>query len=207
MKEVTCDGDTAVHRFPTNDDWDGKIETFKAKKQATATSTGGPAHSHIQGVHMAGGTPGNGPTFDLQDNNDAVVTVVVVGDDITVGLKTSGGDPVGTALETIDALNKNADVIALGINFVLPAGENGSGVVADSGPYTLADGLDTLDFATMKGVRHLFRWYGDYANGDMCVGFGFVSDVDWIGGPADLLKAGLTIQGSGYPLRHVCETP
>ena len=203
MEEDTAFGSEAVTRFPTVDDWDGKIEAFSAKKQAEVLSTGGVANSHVQGYHRAGGVAGNGPTLTFADTDQAVLSVAVADDDITVDLKTSGSNPVSTATEVIAALNASAAVQALGLWFVLPSGENGSGVVAAAGPFTFAGGADALAFQTMKGTRQLFQWYGDYANGDQHVGFGYVVDVDWIGKPTELLKAGLTVQGTKYPLRHV----
>jgi len=204
-QECTCYGDTSIERAPTTDDWDGKIEAFSAKKCAEATSSGGASNRHIRGIHRTGGAAGNSITYDLQDNDAAALAVSVIGNAITVDLDTAAGSPISTATEVIAALNADADVQALGVHFELPSGEDGSGVVADSGPYTLSGGSDAIDFSAMKGTRHAFRFYGDYANGDMHVGFGFVSEVDWTGGPSDLLKAGLSIQGHGYPIKHVRE--
>jgi len=171
--------------------------------QASATSTGAAANGHLTVYHVAGGTVGNGITFDLQDNNEATLGISVVATDIVVSLKTSGGTPISTANEIIAALNTNADFLALGLRAKVKDGENGSGVAADAGPFTLANGSGAKGFL---GSRAAFRFYTDYANGELYSGFGYISDVDWIGGPTDLLQAGLSIQGDKYQLRHVRES-
>jgi hypothetical protein len=205
MNDMTVEGDTARHRAPGLDDWNGKIECFDAKKQAEAVSAGGNANSHIRCHHLTGGTAGNSISFDFQDNDAAALAVTVVGNAITVDLDTDLLEPISTADEVIAALNADADVQALGVYFRRAVGETGAGIVADSGPYTLAGGLDNLDFAAMKGVKQVFNFYGHYTNADMYVGFGYVDKVTRVGKPGDLLKASLNVSGHKLPLRHVAE--
>lgn len=201
FQECTAYGDTAIAREPTTVDWDGKIEAFHAKKCSELTTTGGASNSHIKLVHISGGVAGDLVSLEIATPSGSDPIAVSVTDAAITVTPPTGA----TAIQCIAALNASGDVEGLAIRADIPSGENGSGAVGNFTHTHLAGGADVLNFASMKGVRHAFRFYGDYANGDMYVGFGFVSDIDWIGGPEDLLKAGLTVQGHGYPLRHVRE--
>ena len=207
MHDVTDFGKEARERFPGLDDWNATIEAFVASKCAEITTSGGAANSHIRVLHRTGGTAGNSITIDFQNNGAAALSVSVVASDITVDLGTDAGSPISTADEVIAALNADADVQALGVYAMRAAGETGAGVVADSGPYTLAGGAAELDFAAMKGVRQVFAFYRDYDDGLMYVGFGYVDSVTGEGDPSSPAKATLKVSGHNYPLRHVMETP
>ncbi len=203
-EDVTVYGDEAVTRTWTLKDWSAELTVLYATVNATATSAGGAANSHITAEHVAGGTAGNGATFDLQDNDDLAVTVSVVSDDITVGLKTDGADPTGTALETVAALNADPDVVALGIVFSVASGEDGTGVVADSGPYTLAGGLDEIDFSALLGSRLLFRIYDSTSTPRVVnAGFGFITKISDSEGPSSVMKQTLSVVGRDYPMYRV----
>lgn len=206
LADVTVYGDTAIQRYPTLDDWDGSLEAFVAKVQASLTTSGGATNSHIQLRHLAGGVAGNAMSLTITDTDQATLTVSVVANDITVDLATTAGTPVSTANQVIAAINANADCKALGVHAYIPAGETGVGVVATAVKASLAGGLDKISYEDLKGTRPAFRFYTDFANGEMYVGFGYITDIDWIGGPADLIKAGLTIQGQKYKLRRVKES-
>lgn len=206
MQEITAYGDTAIQRAPTLEDWDGSIEAFVAKRQAELLTSGGAANSHILLRHTAGGVDGNDLTLTITDTDQNALSITVNGDDITVDLKTSGGNPVSTAREVVAAINANAACRAMKVRAYIPPGETGAGVVAAAVQASFAGGLDKIAYEDLRGERLAFRFYTDFDNGEMCVGFGFVSDIDWIGGPADFLKAGLTIQGHRYRLHHVRES-
>lgn len=206
QQECTVYGDSAIARAGTTQDWSTSLTCFRAKKCAEATSTGGASNSHIRIIHVAGGVAGNGPTIDYQDNDASALAVTVTDDDIVVDLDTDLGSPISTALQVVAALNTNADFVALGLRAELAPGENGSGVVGDSGPYTLAGGLDEIDFDALLDEVCAFEFYADYiTNMDKFVGFGKIESIDWQGGPNDLLKSGLSVSGAKYPLRHVVE--
>ncbi|MCK9570973.1 hypothetical protein M0R72_18640 [Candidatus Pacearchaeota archaeon] len=204
FQECTVYGNTKIARKGTIQDWSSSLSCFYGKQCAEISSSGGVANSHVRIIHETGGLAGNGATIDFQDTDAGALSASVTDDDITVILKTSGGSPVSTALEVVAALNNTADFRALGMRAELVSGENGTGIVADSGPYTLAGGLDEIDFDALQGEVVAFRFYGDYiSTGDMFVGFGKIESIDWQGGPADLLKAGLSVVGAKYPLHHV----
>ncbi len=206
MKECTCYGETSVSRVPTIDDWEASLEAFLAKKQAELTTSGGAANSHITLRHTPGGDAGNDITLTITDTDQAALSVSVSTNDITVDLDTSGGTPISTALEVIAAINADADCQALGVKAFIPSGESGAGVVSAAVQASLSGGLDKIAYEDMKGTRPAFRFYTDFANGEMYVGFGYVADVDWVGGTQDLLQAGLTVQGTKYKLRRVRES-
>ena len=207
MHDVTDFGKEARERFPGLDDWNATIEAFVASKCAEITTSGGAANSHIRVLHRTGGTAGNSITIDFQDNDAEALAVSVVASAITVDLDTDLGSPISTADDVIAAINANADVQALGVYAMRASGETGAGVVADSGPYTLAGGAAELDFAGMKGVKQVFAFYRDYDAGLMYVGFGYVDSVTGAGDPSSPAKATLKVSGHNYPLRHVTETP
>ena len=203
-QECTVFGNTAVARKGTIQDWSSSLSCFYGKQCAEISSSGGVANSHVRIIHEPGGLAGNGATIDFQDTDAAALSVSVTDDDIVVILDTDMGSPISTALEVVAALNQKAEFVALGLRAELVSGESGAGVVADSGPYTLAGGQDEIDFDTLQGEVVAFRFYGDYiSTGDMFVGFGKIESIDWQGGPVDLLKAGLSVVGAKYPLWHV----
>lgn len=205
QEDVTCYGDTAVMRAGSITDWNASLTALYAKKCAEISSAGGAADSHIRVIHELGGVAGNGTTIDLQDNDAASLTVSVVATDIVVDLDTNAGSPISTASEVCAALNASAAVKALHLRAELVDGENGTGVVADSGPYTLAGGLDQIDFDALVDETVAFRFYSVYSAGDMQVGFGKIESIDWQGGPSDMLKAGLSVVGAKYQMHHVIE--
>ena len=137
MHDVTDFGKEARERSPGLDDWNATIEAFVASKCAEITTSGGAANSHIRVLHRTGGPAGNSITMTSRKRRRGPA-VTVVANAITVDLDTSGGSPISTADEVIAAINANADVQALGVYAMRAAGETGAGVVADSGPYSLA---------------------------------------------------------------------
>ena len=203
--DVTCFGDSAYMRSGTVSDWKASLTAFYAKRCAEVTTESGPANSHVRIIHASGGTSGNGATIDFQDNNSSTLSVSVVDDDIVVDLKTVDGSPVSTALEVIGALNSNEDFIDLGMRAELAPAENGTGIVADSGPYTLSGGSEEIDFDSMMNDVVAFRFYDVYCTGKMFVGFGQIESIEWQGGPGDVLKCGLSVVGAKYPIYRVKE--
>lgn len=204
-EDCTCFGDTAVERSGTIQDWNASLTALRAKSCAEVTSSGGAANSHVRVVHHEGGTAGNSITIDFQDNDSSELSVSVVGSDIVVDLDTDLGEPISTALEVVAALNNSASVNALGVRAEIPSGEDGTGVVADSGPYTLAGGADEIDFEDLQDETVVLRFYSVYDDGDAFVGLGEIESINSTGGPADLLKAELSVVGTKYPIYHVVE--
>ena len=205
QEDVTCYGDTAVMKAGSITDWKASLTAFYAKKCAEISSAGGAANSHIRIIHELGGLAGNGATIDFQDNDEATLAIDITDDDIVVDLDTDAGSPISTANQVIAALNADASFRALHMRAEKVNGENGAGVVADSGPYTLAGGLDQIDFDALVDETVAFRFYSVYSAGDMQVGFGKIESIDWQGGPADMLKAGLSVVGAKYEMHHVIE--
>ena len=203
QNEITCKGDSAVRRSGGIADWKSSLVALYCKECAEISSSGGAANSHVRIIHEFGGVAGNGATIDFQDTDAAALSVSVTDDDIVVVLDTDLGAPVSTALQVCAALNNNAAFKALKMRAEIPSGEDGSGVVADSGPYTLAGGRDQIDFDALQDEVVVFQFFSVPLTGDMTVGFGKIESVDWQGGPSDELKAGLSVVGAQYPMRHV----
>lgn len=204
-EDCTCFGDESAERAGTVQDWNASLTALRAKKCAEATSSGGSSNSHVRVVHHVGGTAGNSITIDFQDNNSTSLSVSVVGTDIVVDLDTDLGIPISTAASVVEALNNNAAVAALGVRAEIPSGEDGSGIVADSGPYTLAGGADEIDFEELMDETVVLRFYNVADDGDAFVGLGRIESVGSTGGPADLMKADLSVVGARHPIYHVVE--
>lgn len=199
-EDCTCFGDTAVARAGTIQDWNASLTALRAKKCAEVTSSGGPSNSHVRVVHHAGGTDGNSITIDFQDNNSSSLSVSVSGTNIVVDLATDLGIPISTAMSVVEALNSNPDVLALGVRAEIPSGEDGSGVVADSGPYTLDGGADEVDFESLMDETVVLKFYNIADEEGSFVGLGRIESIASTGGPADLLKAEMSVVGARYPM-------
>lgn len=206
-EDITCYGDTALKRFPTIDDWDAKLDAFFAAMQASYLTTGGNANSHVQLNHELGGTAGNSITYAVVNPGGTNgLAVTVTGPAIQVSAATSVGAIISTSAQVVAAINASVGVIALGVRASIPAGEDGTGVVAALGATPLAGGLDPIAFKALKGSRIVVIFYDNYSSGNMFVGYGNVDQVDWAGTPKDLVKDTLTITGAEYPLYRVKET-
>lgn len=85
--------------------------------------------SEIALTAVESGSGGEDVTITITDTDQAVTTVSVAGDDITVDLETDAGTPVATAQEVIDAINADDDAKLL-VLASLASGEDGTTVMA-----------------------------------------------------------------------------
>jgi hypothetical protein len=206
MVDITCYGDTAAKRYPTIKDWDGKLDAFVAAQNAELKTIGGNANSHFILRDLAGGTAGNAKSLTITQGTNLAVTLST--HDVAVVLATAGN----TANQVINAINTCADVIADGMMAYPVPGETGTGNVAvlshqhlneTTAGATGTAGSAAIDFTALKGTRLVMRWYTNSTSGMAQVGYGIFDSLDWVGGPADLLKCSISMSGGQYPLRSV----
>jgi hypothetical protein len=201
QQECTVYGDTAISRRGTLADWASSLTALVAKLCSELTTTGGLSNSHIRLIHEAGGVAGDLMSLEISaPSGGDPIAVSVVDQAITLAPPTGA-----TAIQCIAALNNSAAVAALHCRAEVPAGEDGSGAIGAFSHTHLAGGADAIDFDTLQGLTVLFQFYSVYSTGDMMAGFGNIESIDWQGAPSDLLKAGLSVSGAKYPLRHVIE--
>jgi hypothetical protein len=67
------------------------------------------------------------------------------------------------------------------------------------------DSGNLVDYSGMRLEKVAFRFYTNFSAGLMHVGFGLISNVEQSGGPSDLSKIALTVQGTKYRLYQVQE--
>lgn len=204
--DITCYGDTAVQCSPGLKDWSGQLDAFVAKLCAELQTIGGNANSHFILRDVAGGVAGNAKSITITQSTTLTVTLNT--HDVAVTLATGGN----TANEVINAINTTPTVIADGLMAYPVPGESGTGLIAllahqhlneTTAGATGTAGRDPIDFTTLKGTRLVMRWYRKYSDGIMQVGYGIFESLDWAGGPADMLKCGITISGTQYQLHEV----
>jgi hypothetical protein len=204
--DITCYGDQAEQRYPGLDDWDGKMDVFAAKLCAELQTIGGIANSHFILRDIAGGVPGNNKSITITQSTTLTVTVNTL--DLAITLATGGN----TANQVMNAINTSAAVKAIGLAAYPVPGETGAGNVAvlahqhlneTTAGATGTPGRDHIDFKALKGQRLVMRWYSKLSDGVMDVGYGIFENLDWAGGPKDLLKCSISMSGSQYPLRRV----
>lgn len=114
------------------------VDDFTADVGRPAFSNGyfwADGHTHAKYIgaeivltSLINGRVGEEITIALEDNNHETLAVAVTGYDIVVDLDTSGGNPISTAQEVIDAINADEDASEL-VLASLAAGEDGSSVV------------------------------------------------------------------------------
>lgn len=201
VAEVTCYGDTAAEKWPTLDDWAGKLDALCARLCASYTTSGGAANSHIKIIHHAGGVAGNAYSLQIVTpaGSDPIAVTAVAGEVIIT-------PPTGaTAIQCINALNAYAAFKALNLRAEIPGTETGAGAVTTLAHTHLAGGRDPIEFSTLKGTKIVLRFYDVYASGIMHVGFGRFESLDWSGKPSDPIKCSISVSGAAYPLYQVEE--
>lgn len=141
-------------------------------------------------------------TLDAYLNSDLEKTALVAADSVRchTGKYLAPIEVLGCGTRSFEEKDTSQDITAFGDTAIarFPTISDWSGKLE-----VFQDSVTPTDWSTIKASKAVFRFYNDYANGDMHAGLGFISDVDWVGGPADLLKAALSIVGKRYKLRHV----
>jgi hypothetical protein len=206
-QDVTCYGDTAIQRFPVEDDWNMTTDVFYAKMKAFYLSTGGNANSHILFEDQAGGTAGNDKTIAIVDPGaPGSLSVAVSGSDVTVTAAYAAGAITSTANDVAKAINEYAACKALKFQAFIPQTESGKGIVAALGsPHQhLAGGLDEQDFATIKDAhtKLVTIIYAPLASDIRWEGFAYISQIAMTGKPGEVVKGALTLEGGKYPLYY-----
>lgn len=202
-QECTCYGDTAIKRWPLQDDWSDKLDVFYAAMQAELQTTGGATNSHLLVRHIAGGTDGNDVSLEMENpGGDGSLSISVSVAAITVTLARASDVITSTAIDVIQALNQDLDVQALNVRAEVPSGEDGSGLVAVLSHTHLAGGKDPIDFTALKGSDVVMRYYDNYEEGVMWCGKALLEQIDWSGDPGNWVKCSLSVSGNS-PLRQV----
>lgn len=187
----SCQSAALIHK-----QWEATSDAHWALTQATYTTTGGNANSHITLTHELGGTDGNLVSIELVDpGTTGSLSVSVLGQDITVTLAYAAGAITTTATQLAAALQCPA-VRAIGVKAEVADGETGAGIVAELAHTHLAGGLDAEDYSseTSKVVVVL---YTDEANDKRYEGFGIIQKFNPNIDAGALVKSSLTFKNHG----------
>lgn len=194
----SCQSSALIHK-----QWEATANAHWMNTQATYTTSGGNANSHITLTHLPGGSIGDLVSITLVDpgTTNATIDVAVTGYDIVVTLAYATGAITTTATQLASALHCEA-VLALGVSAAVKDGETGAGIVAELAHTHLAGGLDATDYSseTSKVVVVL---YTDEANDKRYEGFGIIQKFNPNHDAGALIKTALTFRNHGPdPIRY-----
>lgn len=189
-------GDSCQSSALTYKQWEATANSHWMNTQATYTTSGGNANSHITLTHLPGGPGGDLVSITLVDPAaPGSLSVSVVGNDITATLDYATGAITTTASQLAAALQCPA-VLALGISATVKDGETGAGIVAALTHTHLAGGLDATDYSseTSKVVVVL---YTDESADKRYEAFGIIQKFNPNIDAGALIKTSLTFKNHG----------
>ena len=187
----SCQTSALIHK-----QWEATANAHWMNTQATYTTSGGNANSHITLTHLPGGPGGDLVSITLMDPGaPGSLSVSVVGSDIIATLAYATGAITTTANQLVAALQCPA-VLALGIAAQVADGETGAGIVAELAHTHLAGGLDATDYSseTSKAVVVL---YTDESNDKRYEGFAIIQKFSPNIDAGALIKTSLTFKNHG----------
>ena len=162
--------------------WEASCDAYWAQTQATLTTSGGNANSHITVTHEPGGAVGN--TYDLvlvdPEAENTTADISVSGTTITVTLASTDVPAITTtATQLVGLLNASDAVRALGITAALKAGETGAGVVAALAHPNghLTGGVDPVDYGSETDKVVLVLYLND-DNDQRYEGYAVIQDFN-----------------------------
>ena len=199
-------GDSVPTANLLHKDWSATVGAYWPLTQATLTTSGGNANSHITLTHEPGGTVGNAIDLVLTDPGaeQANEVVSVSGNTITVSLASSAVPAITTtASQLVDALMTSDAVLARGVTATIKATEDGTGIVATLAHPNghLTGGLDGTDLlAPTAKVVAIF--YDTYSSDRRYEGFAVFKGNSISLDPGKLIKQSLTMESAGSPLYY-----
>jgi hypothetical protein len=200
LQDITLLGDGYVRRYPTVNDFSLTLDTFALRTEATYTTTGGNANSHIVFKHDLGGVAGNSYSITMTDPGapSQSLAVSVVGKAVTVSLATDGGSAISSTANQVIAAIKASDACNF-INFTADrySTETGAGIVAALGTQSLAGGLDAKDHTAKFGVTLIVSLYSNSTNDSRWEGYCYLESIDSGLDPKAVLTENLSFRGDG----------
>lgn len=187
----SCQSTALIHK-----QWEATANQHWMNTQATYTTTGGNANSHITLTHTPGGSDGNNYTITLVNpGTTGSLSVSILGKDITATLAYATGAITTTAAQLAAAINCPA-VLNAGIIASIADGETGAGIVAALSHTHLAGGAeaDELSSETSKVVVVL---YVDESGDKRYEGFGIIQKFNPNFDVGALVKSSLTFKNHG----------
>ncbi|MCK9568631.1 hypothetical protein M0R72_06800 [Candidatus Pacearchaeota archaeon] len=199
-----CLGDSVPSASLIHKDWTATVGAYWPLTQATLTTSGGDANSHITLTHEPGGTDGNDYELVLVDPGveNATADVSVTGTTITVTLASSAVPAITTtALELVAALSTADAVSNLKITAALAGAETGVGIVAAlaSPNGALTGGLDATDL-TSETAKLIAIFYDTYSSDRRYEGYAVIKGNSITIDPGKLIEQSLTLESCGTPL-------
>lgn len=204
-KEITAMhvGDTAPITILAHKTFEAKANQHWMRAQASLTTSGGNANSHVTLTHEPGGIEGNLVSIELVDpGTTGSLSVSVIGQDITVTLAYATGAITTTATQLAAALNCPA-VLSLGVTAKIADGETGAGIVAALAHTHLAGGTAAENYG-YTNVPVVLVLYNHEANDDRTEGLAIIPNFDVKSNAGDLVTGAITFKSCGFDWqRHV----
>jgi len=187
----SCQSSALIHK-----QWEATSDAHWMNTQATITTTGGNANSHITLTHIPGSVDGNNFSITLVNpGTTGSLSVSILGKDITATLAYATGAITTTAAQLAAAINCPA-VLAMGVCAKVADTENGTGIVAALAHTHLSGGLDMEDYSS-ETSKVVIVLYTDESGDKRYEGFGiiqkFTSNID----AGALIKSNLTFKNHG----------
>jgi hypothetical protein len=196
LQDVTLLGDGYVRRYPTVNDFSFTLDTFALKTEATYTTTGGNANSHIVFEHALGGVAGNSYSITMVDPaGDSPLSVAVSGKDVTVTLAYATGAVTSTANQVIQAIHDSPGCALINFTASKSGSETGAGIVAALGKQSLTGGLDAADHTAKQGVTLIVSMYSNTSNDTRWEGYCYLESIDSGFDPKSVLTENLSFKG------------
>jgi hypothetical protein len=200
LQDITLLGDGYVRRYPTVNDFSFTLDTFALRTEATYTTSGGNANSHIVFKHDLGGVAGNSYSITMTDPGapSQSLAVSVSGKDVTVSLATDIGSAItSTANSVVAAIKASDDCNFIQFTADKVTSETGLGVVAALGKQSLTGGLDATDHTAKKGVTLIVSMYSSTSGDSRWEGYAYLESIDSTLDPKSVLTENLSFKGDG----------
>jgi hypothetical protein len=199
LQDVTLLGDAYVRRYPTVNDFSFTLDSFALRTEASYTTSGGNANSHIVFEHDLGGTAGNSYTISLVDPAAASqsLSVSVSGKAVTVSLATDGAKAItSTANAVVQAIHDSPGCAFINFTAHKVTSETGLGIVADTGgAQSLANGLDADHHVAKFNIPLIVSMYSNTSADTRWEGYCYLESIDSGFDPKSVLTENLSFKG------------
>lgn len=191
-------GDSAPRTSLKYKKYEAKVTHHWMRANATLTTSGGNANSHVTLTHEPGGPDGNDISLTLVDPAalNATIDVAVTGSDIVVTLASDASPAITTTgLQLVTALQCPA-VISLGVTVKVKDGETGAGIVAALSKTDL-DGGSSAENYGYTDVPVILVLYNHETDDDRTEGKAIIPNFDVKNDAGAMIEGTITFKSYG----------
>jgi hypothetical protein len=198
-------GDTAPKTVLKHKKFEAKVTHHWMRANASLTTAGGNANSHITLTHEPGGSAGNAISLTLVDPGalNATIDVAVTGNDIVVTLASSAVPAITTTAAQLAVALSCPAVHSLGVTTKIKDTETGAGIVAALGHTHLSGGSAAENYG-YNDVPVILVLYNHETNDDRTEGRAIIPNFDVKNDAGKLVEGTITFKSYGTNwYRHV----